>query len=114
VLLLLCPHRGVKYCSERVCLSVCLSDVCLSAHLSQRSCIRTSDFQCIMACGRGSIFLWQQCRWRHICIQWRDTYDEGTALGGKSDVSDCSVLCGYHYITQYYVFIVTFSSFYWV
>jgi len=50
VLLLLCPHRGVKYCSERVCLSVWCLSVC-----SLKSKIVYQNFRFSMHCG---MWLW--------------------------------------------------------
>ena len=78
------PCRGVKYCDDHVCTSICLFvflSVC--SHISKN--LKTAhpnlnEFVVHVVCGHDSVLIWQQCicyvlrfrDWHCVFIWWRD------------------------------------------
>ena len=52
------PCRGMKYCNQRISITVCVF-ACL--RISQNQCPNFTKFSEHFTCGRGSVLLWQQC-----------------------------------------------------
>jgi len=68
------PDMGIKYCSERVCRSVCLYVcVCLSARISKKHVEISIKFSEHDKCGSGSVLLWGQCNMLLHSVQKKTT-----------------------------------------